>query len=114
MNSRILKISNVFLFLIQIFTLIFLLIIALARSQYEPLSETMYPSSAYLMNSMFLDWYMTSGTAIAMGVFSIASIAKEFYLPSLKIRLIANGALVIASQLFAGLIVYLIYAPAFD
>jgi len=84
------------------------------QTQYVPLSETMYPSSAYLMNSLILDWFMTAGTAIVVVIIAITSIVKEFYLPMLKIRMIVNGALVILSQSFAGLIVYLIYMPAFN
>jgi hypothetical protein len=110
---RIVRVSNIIIFIFNFLIAFGLIAIKLARATYLEISNELFSPEAPLMDSIVLDLLLRKSVAILVIVFLFTLVIKEKKIKSVRHRLCANLIVFAFTAGYASLLIYLIYSPVF-
>lgn len=105
------RLGNFVLLLLLVGNLLGLIRFAMDREAVSQLSDGMFGPAHAIMGSWFLDAFLHSGTAVALGLILISTIAKEFLLKRLRTRVLINLGLFVALMMLNVTLISVYSAP---
>ena len=111
-ESRLWSIFNFIFLLFQVITG-GVLIITIFKNNFAEISAQLYPEGGPLMGSYIAEILMQKWMAVIIGLVLISLIVKEYYIVSMRQRLLINFAFFIVLEGVAGLFVKLMFPVVF-
>lgn len=110
-ESRLKKVFNWFLVLMQLIVAGILISIGFSREHYESISQSIMPDALYLFDSVFINMVVSEPFSYVMFAFLAVLLFKEVFMKSLKVRLLCNIAVLGALVLFLVPVFAVIFSP---
>lgn len=110
-ESRIKKVFNWFLVLMQLIVSGILISIGFSREHYESISQSVMPDAHYLFDSIFINLVVSEPFSYFVFALLVVLLFKEVSMKSLKVRLLCNMAILAGLVLFLAPIFSVVFSP---
>ncbi len=110
-ESRLKKVFNWFLVLMELIVSGILISIGFSREHYESISQSVMPDAQYLFDSVFLNIVVSEPFSYFVFALLVVLLFKEIFMKSLKVRLLCNMAILGGLVLFLVPVFSIVFAP---